>query len=383
MKFSSYISKLFYLILLFSNCVQEFNPPSQGYENLLVVEAFLSNDEAPFEIKLSRSMPIDTTVFIPESGAKVSLSNDSGELYNLTETNELGIYVDPGLINPQVGSSYQIQIRTLNGNQYESSAVIMRKTPEIDDVSFQYEERPSAGQQGIQIYVNAHDTNNDTWYYRWGWDATWIFQTPYDSYLLWEDGQIKLREERINNCFKFDQSTSIDISTSKNLTVDQISDFPLLYVTTESDRLKLKYSLNVKQYGLSEESYNYWKELQKVTENLGTLFDPQPSIVQGNIYNVNNENEVVLGYFDASTVSEKRIFIKYKDLPPTRFPNYYLHCTDSTVSAGQIPEMADNNWWLVTETINEAGFPAFLMSSSLPCIDCRVHGSIIIPDYWE
>ena len=382
MKFSIYISKLFYLILIFSNCVQEFDPPSQGYENLLVVEAFLSDGDTPFEVKLSRSMPIDTTAFIPESGAQISLSNDAGELYNLAESQEPGIYVYNGLLNPQIRKSYQIHISTQNGNQYESSAVTMRKTPEIDDVSFRYEEKPSAGKEGVQIYVNTHDANNDTWYYRWGWDATWIFQMPYDSYLLWEDGQIKLREYRINNCFKYDRSTSIDISTSKNLTEDQISDFPLLYVSTESDRLNLKYSLNVKQYALSEEAYNYWKELQKVTENLGTLFDPQPSIVKGNIYNVNDENEVVLGYFDASSVSEKRIFINYKDLPPTRFPNNFSHCTDSIVSPGQVPAMVDTNWWMVTETVNEAGFPAFLMSS-LPCIDCRLYGSITIPDYWE
>lgn len=382
MKFSIYISKLFYLILIFSNCVQEFDPPSQGYENLLVVEAFLSNGDTPLEIKLSRSMPIDTSAFIPESGAQISLSDDAGELYNLAELQEPGIYVYNGLLNPQIGKSYQIHISTQNGNQYESSAVTMRKTPEMDSVSFRFEERASAGKAGVQIYVDTHDPNNNTWYYRWAWDATWIFQMPYDSYLLWEDGQIKLREYRINNCFKYDRSTSIDISTSKNLTEDQISDFPLLYVSTESDRLNLKYSLNVKQYALSEEAYNYWKELQKVTENLGTLFDPQPSIVKGNIYNVNDENEVVLGYFDASSVSEKRIFINYKDLPPTRFPNNFSHCTDSIVSPGQVPAMVDTNWWMVTETVNEAGFPAFLMSS-LPCIDCRLYGSITVPDYWE
>ena len=220
MKFSIYISKLFYLILIFSNCVQEFDPPSQGYENLLVVEAFLSNGDTPLEIKLSRSMPIDTSAFIPESGAQISLSDDAGELYNLAESQEPGIYVYNGLLNPQIGKSYQIHISTRNGNQYESSAVTMRKTPEMDSVSFRFEERPSAGKAGVQIYVDTHDPNNNTWYYRWAWDATWIFQMPYDSYLLWEDGQIKLREYRINNYFKYDRSTSIDISTSKNLTED-------------------------------------------------------------------------------------------------------------------------------------------------------------------
>ena len=92
MKFSKHILYLFYLVLLFSNCVKEFDPPSQGYENLLVVEAFLSDRDEAFEVKLSRSIPIDTSAFISESGASVSLSEESGENYFLVESNVPGIY---------------------------------------------------------------------------------------------------------------------------------------------------------------------------------------------------------------------------------------------------------------------------------------------------
>ena len=78
MKFDKYILVLLYLVLLFSNCVQEFNPPAQGYQNLLVVDALLSDGEEPFKVSLSRSFPIDTSVFISESGASVSLSAEIG-----------------------------------------------------------------------------------------------------------------------------------------------------------------------------------------------------------------------------------------------------------------------------------------------------------------
>lgn len=382
MRFSKYIVYLSYLVLLFSNCIQEFDPPSRGYENLLVIEAFLSDGDDAFKVKVSRSTPIDTTAFIPESGATVTLSDDLGEEYFLKESMDPGIYIFYGVVNAQIGKSYQIHIQTRNGNQYESSSVTMRETPEIDSLSYKYEDRSYAGNEGALIYVNTHDPANNTWYYRWEWDESWIFRTPYDSYLFWEDGEVKLRDVRTNTCWKFGKSTSIELSTSKNLTVDKVSDYPLLYVTNESDRLKVKYSLNVKQYALSEESYNYWLELQKATESLGTLFDPQPSIVQGNIYNINDDSELVLGYFDASSVSEARIYIIRKELPPMIFPNYYSQCTDSIVSEGEIGAMVDHGWGLVTETTNPAGFPAFLMSFPW-CIDCTKYGTNIKPDFWE
>ena len=91
MKFATYILNLLYLPLLFSNCVQEFSPPAQGYQNLLVIEAFLSDSEEPFEVKLSRSIPIDTSGIIPEPGATVSLSDDSGENFLLQESEKPGV----------------------------------------------------------------------------------------------------------------------------------------------------------------------------------------------------------------------------------------------------------------------------------------------------
>lgn len=383
MKFSTHIINLFYLVLLFSNCVQEFNPPSQGYENVLVIEAFLTDGEEAFEVKLSRSIPIDTSGFIPEPGAAVSLSDDSGEKFILVESSEPGVYFSQGKINPQIGKSYQIHVQTKNGNQYESASVRMRNTPEIDSISFKYEERPSAGLKGVQIFINTHDPANETWYYRWEWDESWMFRTPYDSYLIWEEGEIKIRDERVHTCWKFGRSTSIEIATTKNLNTDRVNEYPLNYVATNTDRLQIKYSINVKQYSLSEESYNYWLELQKATESLGSLFDPQPSIIYGNIYNINDESELVLGYFDASSVREQRIYVTGKDIPPTRFPNNFSHCIDSIVSPGMVAEMVDDLWWLVEETTNEVtGFPAFLMSS-LQCIDCTIYGTNKKPDYWH
>lgn len=381
MRFSNNIYSLLVSTLLFSNCVTEFNPTSQGYENLLVVDAFLSDSDHQMEIMLSRSFPIDTIQYIPENGAMVNIESGSGEVYSFQNKGDEGKYISLGPINPTVGESYQLSIQTQNGDIYESDPVVMRKTPEIDSVTFKYEERPTASLKGVQIYTNTHDPNNNTWFYRWEWDESWEFRMPYDSYLIWENREIKMREERVYNCWKFGSSSSIDIASAKSLTQDRIHDFPLLFVSTETDRLGVRYSLLVKQYALSEASYNYWKELQIATENLGTLFDPQPSIIYGNIRNINDPDEIVLGYFDAATVSEQRIFINRGPLPSFHIPNYFYHCTDSIVSERQVPAMIEEFWVLVSFAESQGPFPLFLMSTN-PCVDCTLFGTNVEPDYW-
>jgi hypothetical protein len=264
---------------------------------------------------------------------------------------------------------------------YESDFVQMRETPEIDSVTFRFEKRPTAGLEGVQIYVTTHDPANNTWYYRWEWEETWVFYTPISGTHIYDNGQILIREENINRCWKEFSSSKIEISTSKNLTEDVISDYPLVYVSTETDRLGSRYSVNVKQFALSEASYNYWLELEKVTESLGTLFDPQPSSVYSNIHNLNDENEIVLGYFDASSVTEERLFIKRGDLPKVRVPNYYINCVDSIVSRGMIPEMIIRGYMLGYETLNEFGALVYVMSDPW-CIDCTLVGKNEIPDFW-
>ncbi len=381
MKFFINILSLFYILLLFSNCIREFDPPSQGFQNLLVVEAFLSDSDEQFEVKLSRSTPIDTTAIIPESGANVSISNESGEQYLLQESSNKGVYFYPGAIDTQIGKSYQIHIQTGNGNMYESSPVTMRETPEIDSVTFRFEPKPAAGLEGVQIYVNTHDPANATQFYRWDWKATWQFRTAYNTLVYWDEGEIKRLEEQIYLCWSSDNSTTIELFNSNNLAEDIVADYPLLYVDTNSDRLKSKYSINVKQYALSEESYNYWRELQKATESLGTLFDPQPTIIKGNIYNIVDDGELVLGYFDVASVSEERIFIKRSDLPLTRFRNRF-NCADSIVSRGSVGAMLGDDWWLVEEVV----FPpptTYLFADGRYCADCTLYGTNKEPDFWQ
>lgn len=367
------------VMLLLTTCIEEFDPPSEGFENLLVVEALLTDEDQPFEVKLSRSIPIDTSVWIAEKGAQVSITDDSGEEYGLWEVNE-GIYQFLGNMNTRVGKSYQLHIITSNGDSYESDQVTMRESPPIDSVTWKYEEIPIRDLQGLQFYVNTHDPENNTWYYRWQWEETWTFYTPFDSKIYWEDGHIIPREENINKCWKTRNSTSILIATSKILDQDLIHNYPLYYADNTTDRFNLRYSLNVKQYALSEESYNYWKELKKATENLGTLFDPQPSSLHGNIHNIKNENEIVLGYFDATTVHEQRIFITNTEIPRMKFPNYYLSCEESLVTYNQINEMALEGLWLVNKT-RIAGIFLYVMATP-DCIDCTRAGTNVKPDYW-
>lgn len=381
MRFPNFYISVLLLFFAYSGCIEEFNPSRAGYENLLVVEAFLTNAEEPFTVRLSRSIPIDTTGFVPEMFANVTLLSGSNESYDLNEVTP-GVYQTVNVLNPTVGETYRIEIRTTTGGHYSSGDVVMRDTPPIDSITYAYQERPAEGTTGVQIYVNTHDPANNTWYYRWEWQEDWTFFTRYYSNFYWSNGQVLQQTENINQCWLNDRSKSIHINSTQGLSQDIVSKYPLRYVSNQSDRLINRYSILVRQYSLSEQSYQYLKELEKVTENLGTLFDPQPAFVQGNIRNINDPAENVIGYFDAAASREQRIFITRSEVPGISVPNYYTFCSDSMVSFNQIAEMAMFGYVLFAETINQFGGTAYLMANSNNCVDCRIRGSNVRPDFW-
>jgi hypothetical protein len=376
MNFLKVISGTGLLILLFSQCVEEFDPPSSDYDNLLVVEAFISKGNEQTDVKLSRSMPLDTTGFFPESGAGVSIREDTGEEYFLSETT-YGSYKFPEGFIAQSGMSYQIRILRSDSKQYESDFVTLRQTPDIDSVYWEYLEKPELGVEGLQIYLSTQDPENKTRYYRWYYDETWIFRTPYDATLIYENGLIRERIEDINTCWKNVSSTAILLGNSETLDQDIINSYELVYVDNTTERLADRYSLNVKQYALSEEAYKYWNELKDLNENLGTLFDPMPYTIRGNIYNINDRKETVLGYFDAAEVKEKRIFISQLEIPRMQIFNPYQACSDTLVSFSLVGGMVARGYMLATVI----GLSDYLLSTST-CIDCRYFGTNTQPDFW-
>jgi hypothetical protein len=86
------------------------------------------------------------------------------------------------------------------------------------------------------------------------------------------------------------------------------------------------YSVIVSQYALTSNQFKYWTELKKNSEQLGTLFDAQPSQLNSNIHCITNPAEPVMGYLSASTVQKKRIFIANSEMTNINYVPYDLPC---------------------------------------------------------
>ncbi|MEO6850410.1 MAG: DUF4249 domain-containing protein, partial [Mucilaginibacter sp.] len=292
-------------------------PVSAVNSNYLVVEGMINNSPV---IKLSRTVRLSDTVSVkPETGASVSVESQSpggssGVTTILTDNGSGNYSLGAGSLALNQANLYRLRIVTSNGKNYISDFVPVKNSPPVDSISYEVKSN------GIQIYSASHDPANNTRYYRWDYNETWIIQSKYPStevVVHTPKDTIITRpyEDFIFSCWQSDASTGIILNSSAKLTQDVIVHNPVTFISSSSEKLGHEYSILVNQYALTADAYNYWQNLKKNTEQLGSIFDAQPSEIKGNINSVNNPSEPVLGYISAGLPSQTRIFIGNSQVP--------------------------------------------------------------------
>jgi hypothetical protein len=360
-------------IVLAGGCLELYNPPSSSINYAyLVVDGFLNTGDSTI-VQLSRTQTLASTDTPPVvADAAVQIEDDQGGVIVLSSLNN-GIYFLP----PQTWDptrNYRIRIGT-SGKEYLSDFVPVTQSPPIDSVNFKIVPN------GAQLYVNTHDPTNNTHYFRWQYVETWEYSPPVYSYYVYDTGSVVPRTDDIYHCWKTLASTEILIDNSAKLSEDIISEFPLNFIANNDSRFQYKYSTLVKQYALTKDGYDYWTTLLKNTENLGTLFGPQPSQLTGNIHCINVPSEPVLGYFSATSVSEQRIFINNYQIPKGGNFLGYENCTYDTLKLDQVRGYSGGELFVdgAFKGLTQVGW----IIGPPGCVDCRLHGGTTTrPNFW-
>ena len=373
------------LLLLVSSCVDRFQPDVVSTSQRYLVVDGLINLRGVTTVQLSRTRSLSTPTPLLETKATVTIRDDVGTSYPLTEQAP-GTYASAAL-TLDASRRYQLRLRTAVGREYASDLVAGKLTPPIDQLSWALE------RNGVQLYVDAHDATNNTRYYRWTYQETWRFSTPYSSEFEYVNGAIIRRAANVNiqDCWRTEASTAIVLGSTARLSQDIVSKYPLLLQPGNDARFRIKYSVLVQQYAQSAEEYAYWEKLKKNTESLGTLFDPLPTQLTGNVHGLTDASELVVGYVGASSLSEKRFFIDHTEFPAgTNFlTGYEKQCeTPDTVYLPSVNTPRSlaigftQEYLPLHESLTSRGILEGYTRSLGLCADCRLRGTNVKPSFW-
>ena len=396
------IMKVIYSTLLFIaasmvsySCVEPFDPKiSDSNKTFLVVDGSITTGAGPHTVHLSKSVSLEENN-VPITGASVSFEEENGNIVDLFEAAS-GSYQTSSIVG-ETGKKYKLRF-VHGGNQYESSWETIFPSHEIDSVYFEVQTIGTTDreedQTGVQLFIDSHGSEDASKYVRYEFEEAWKTTVTYPSYrdYIGEDVTQATNDPRYF-CFKYDEPTGINIASSDGLSSNRISKHKLLFIIGRNERLTVRYSLLVKQYSMGEREYSFWKSLQDTNEELGSLFDTQPSNIPSNIVNLSDPDEVVLGYFSAWGVQEYRAYVNKRDVPHyiSTVPNCNIDL--DTLLKGNFVFIEDYESVLSYE-LQSGKFFYNLISldntvigtilSEPRCSDCTLHGGTLpTPNFWE
>jgi len=379
---------LFLLLLTCGSCIEPFEPVIKEYQNVLVINGKITDQPGIHYVEVSRSTPYNKPIYKPVGGCIVLITDENGDMIPFQE-GEGGKYSAdiPGSFLA-VGKAYRLQVFTPNQREYCSEYDTLLACPPIDSIYYEVETRETSDPDfflgGIQFYVDMTGSASDSRDFMWQLEETWEYWAALFSQYIRREGEevTKFRSSDLYKCWKTYPISEIYTETTRNLSVNALKRNSLNFVSNETDRLKVAYSLLVKQQSLTRRSYVYWEKMKAQSRETGGLYESQPSSGIGNIYNTTDPNQVVLGIFYATQQRTKRIMVdnmsSENDLFEFEIP--YLTCEWEN-AIGSFQSGDDYPYYMKSN--NPTGYgPPYLTADQI-CFDCRIQGGINVkPDYW-
>jgi hypothetical protein len=382
------------IILLFvviSGCREKYVPnvvePVTGY---LVVDGFINSGGGATVITLSRTTKLSNTALIArEAKALVRVEGKLNTSFVLTETSTPGIYSNiTTTLNPN--DQYRLYIKTAGGKEYASEYSVVRRTPDMDSVAWRQES------DGVRIYGNTHNTQLPVGYYQFKFEETWEIRSSYTTRLKvifnasgaatrvdYRDPITHADDLSFYFCWKTDTAKNILVTSTEKLTQNTISMFPMRYIPSNSWELAVRYSMLAKVYSISRDNMKFLEQLKKNTEQLGSIFDAQPSDNIGNVRNLLSPSEIVIGFIEVSEEKTKRIFIDNSQLNQWRFVLQGCLPPDSSWNNPPGPTLGPIHGIPTQPTkISLTGNIDSFQTAPAVCVDCTIRGSNKKPSFW-
>lgn len=280
------MNKLLYislLTLIFLSCEDKIDLDVPNGEAKLVVDGKMTNGDSLQTVTLSSTSPYFETSRTPRvSGAEVYVMTSDDERIDFVENQSRpGDYECFYGMN-DTGLTFILNIITPDGIQYQSFPEKLNRVPPIDSIYQSDETRVSPGPDGIEGYYAMIDTKEPKGrgdYYRW---------------IIFLNGE---------------QSISpFDLIIQDDRLVDgnEIREWDI------EDELQPGDFLEIHQTSISQRAFSYWSLVFQQLTNFGSPFDTPPAPIEGNIFNVNDPDETVLGFFGVSKVEKAYLNIVIK-----------------------------------------------------------------------
>ena len=332
------------MIIALPACIEPLEVDTKQDNVRLVVNGIITDAPGPHTIALTQTQVFP---YVPDkipvvTGATVVLADENGNTEQLLEE-EPGVYLTSAAFRGIVGQTYSLFINLPNGKKYTSTPEKLVPVPNIDSLYYEVERRITLDEEDkpresfwLNAFVNTRDMSNQKDYYKWEYEAIYQVDTQ-----PWLHQKLDARGNWIpdplsccKTCWITQVNDIIRLQSDQLLNGKNINRQLVVRLPINNQFFNSRLRLDVWQYSVSEGAYDYWNVVKTQVGSVGNIQDPPPAFIKGNISNITDPEEEVLGYFGVSAIVSKSIFISAGQLgiglPPFEYANSCLELDNST-----------------------------------------------------
>ncbi len=305
-------------VVALNACIDPVDINTTEEKKLLVVEGFISTKPGPHTFKLSKSAKYGS-IFVgfsqKEENATIFIKDDLGKQVFLDELSP-GLYQTPKGYQAEVGRTYTLIINSKSG-QYISLPEKLEPVPIIKKLEARFKKFPSVipeiFKSGIEIYSTFDDPADSQNFMFWDARGTFIMNTRPDLF-TYRDGEGKIisaPKDCCARCFFEERKAEAEFRIySDSKTNGNENRVLAAYIPDDGARFDEKYLIRIEQYSLSRKAFQFYNLLNEQLSISGDIFDPPPAGTNGNIVNITNPEQQVIGFFHASDYYSDSIYIE-------------------------------------------------------------------------
>ncbi len=388
------------LSFLISGCIEPTDIATENFEDILVVDALLTDELKNHEIRLARTFSFEQDTMPAETGATIFIRDSRGNDFRFQEEED-GKYISQQKFQAIRGTEYQMFIETRAGQSFSSDNILFQQQSTLDSL---YVKRITNddGLEGVGIFVDSFDPTGNSMYYRYEFQETYRYVAErwinfdIEATTLDNGGiSVTIEERPIDKrtCYIQNLSNSIILNNTISLDEDRVDNFEIKFIDAQNISVADRYSILVRQYVQSREANAFYETLANFSESDNLFSQIQPGFIGGNINQVDSDEGRVLGYFDVSAVSEKRIFFDRDDMLKN-LPEFTVRCMPTFLARDALFESLEDYLARVQRFVNTGVFvleerPRIPVQeggsvSLIPraCGDCTFFGESEVPDFW-
>lgn len=329
-------------------CIDQVQLPIRTETPQLVVEGQLTNEAPPYTVRLTYTGKYSgsgqDTISQYVQGAQVLLGDDQGHTTSFAATAPGRYQSVDSTFRGQVGRAYSLTVVLGDGKRYVTKAEQMPAVPAIDSISADVIATTNLAKPYQVAYsVSLQDPASEKNYYRW---TGYGYTTRQTQGVACCTGCLSTC---YNNCWIPVSSEQVNIFSDEAINGNPLRKHAVLQIPIYSLFPQL---VEIQQYAMTQANYQFWKLYQQQDTRTGSIFDPLPAPVTGNLVNANVPTDIARGYFAVTSITRQRYRTKtyasrfYYAMTSYIFniQLYFMPSGDCRKTYGQVPVVQPEGW---------------------------------------